>query len=80
MVEENVLECIVEDNGIGREKSAAFRSKSVTGKKSLGMKLTQDRIAVLNQQAGTTAGVAILDLADDIGEPAGTRVVITMPV
>ncbi|SEI99891.1 Y_Y_Y domain-containing protein [Dyadobacter sp. SG02] len=80
MLDENTLECVIEDNGVGREKAAEFRSKSATGKKSLGMKLTEDRIAVLNQYAQTNASVEIVDLEDDNRVAAGTRVVVVIPV
>lgn len=80
MSDESVLECMIEDNGVGREKAAEYRSKSATGRKSLGMKLTEDRIAVLNQYAQTNARVEILDLKNETGEAAGTRVTITIPV
>ncbi|GGM93453.1 hypothetical protein GCM10010967_28250 [Dyadobacter beijingensis] len=80
MLDDNTLECIVEDNGVGREKAGEFRSKSATGKKSLGMKLTEDRIAVLNQYAQTNASVEILDLQDDDRVASGTRVVVIIPV
>ncbi|WAC14521.1 sensor histidine kinase [Dyadobacter pollutisoli] len=80
MLDDNMLECVVEDNGIGREKARDFRSKSATSKKSLGMKLTEDRIAVLNQYAQTSASVEIIDLVDGDHKAAGTRVVIKIPV
>ncbi|WP_353719453.1 histidine kinase [Dyadobacter sp. 676] len=80
MLDDNTLECIVEDDGVGRAKAAEFRSKSATGKKSLGMKLTEDRIAVLNQYAQTNASVEIVDLEDDDRHAAGTRVVVVIPV
>ena len=80
MRDENTLQCVIEDNGVGREKAAEFRSKSATGKKSLGMKLTEDRIAVLNQYAQTNASVEIVDLEDDNRLAAGTRVVVIIPV
>jgi len=80
MLDENTLECVIEDNGVGREKAAEFRSKSATGKKSLGMKLTEDRIAVLNQYAQTNASVEIVDLDDGNRIATGTRVVVIIPV
>lgn len=80
MLDENTLECIIEDNGVGREKAAEYRSKSATGKKSLGMKLTQDRITVLNQYMQTNASVEIVDLEDDHRVATGTRVVVIIPV
>jgi ligand-binding sensor domain-containing protein len=80
MLDDNVLECVVEDDGIGREKARDFRSKSATSKKSLGMKLTEDRIAILNQYAQTNASVEIIDLVNDANVACGTRVVIKIPV
>ncbi len=80
MLDENTLECVIEDNGVGREKAAEFRSKSTTGKKSLGMKLTEDRIAVLNQYAQTNASVEVVDLDDGNRVATGTRVVVIIPV
>jgi ligand-binding sensor domain-containing protein/two-component sensor histidine kinase len=80
MIDEGMLECVVEDDGIGREKALEFKSKTATGKKSLGMKLTEDRIAVLNQYAKTNASVDIMDLEDSPGHASGTRVTINIPV
>lgn len=80
MVNDNVLRCVIEDNGVGRAKAMEYRSKSVINKKSLGMKLTEDRIAILNQNTHTNASVEILDLVDEENEAAGTRVVIVIPV
>jgi geranylgeranyl pyrophosphate synthase len=80
MLDDNVLECVVEDDGIGREKARDFRSKSATSKKSLGMKLTEDRIAILNQYAQTNASVEIIDLVNEANVACGTRVVIKIPV
>ncbi|MCF0060614.1 histidine kinase [Dyadobacter chenwenxiniae] len=80
MLEENVLQCVVEDNGVGREKAREFKSKSATSKKSMGMKLTEDRIAILNQYAQTSASVEIIDLMDQNNEASGTQVIIRIPV
>jgi hypothetical protein len=44
------------------------------------MKLTEDRIAILNQYAQTNASVEIIDLVNEAQEAAGTRVVIKIPV
>lgn len=79
MLDETVLQCVVEDNGVGREKAREFKSKSATSKKSMGMKLTEDRIAILNQYAQTNASVEIIDLMDE-NQAAGTKVIIRIPV
>lgn len=77
---ETMLLCVIEDNGVGREKAKELKSKSASTKKSLGMKLTEDRIALLNKQAKINASVEIEDLLDESGAPKGTRVSLRIPV
>lgn len=80
MVNERLLKCVIEDNGVGREKAAALKSKSVTTKKSLGMELTESRLLLLSQYAEIRSSVVIEDLKDDKGEAAGTRVTLNIPI
>jgi sensor histidine kinase YesM len=75
-----MLQCIIEDNGIGREKAKEMKSKSANTNKSLGMKLTEERISMLNQYTSLNASIQIIDLANDTGEPAGTKVILTIPI
>ncbi len=70
------LQCIIEDNGIGRLQAASFRSKSTAHKKSLGLELTRERLALLNKRSMATSSVEVVDLINDSGEASGTRVVI----
>lgn len=75
------LKCIVEDNGIGREKALEFRSKKYAGrKKSMGMRITQDRIQIINKMFDSKTSVEIFDLKDNQGRPAGTRVELYIPI
>jgi len=69
------LKCIIEDNGIGRIKAQRLKSKSATRDKSMGIKITTDR---LNLYKAHTQ-VEIIDLVDNYGMPAGTRVVVDIP-
>jgi putative methionine-R-sulfoxide reductase with GAF domain/streptogramin lyase len=80
MKNEGMLECVIEDNGIGRERSKELKSKSATSRKSLGMKLTEDRLAILNKHTELNASVEIHDLKSDSGVALGTRVTILIPV
>ena len=75
-----ILECTIEDDGVGREKAKALRSRSTSTKRSLGMKLTEDRLSLLNRQTLIDATVEILDLKDRTGESAGTKVILKIPV
>jgi len=77
---DNMLQCVVEDNGIGRARAKELKSKSATNNKSLGMKLTEERINMLNQYTSLDASIRIIDLENDAGEAAGTKVILTIPV
>lgn len=70
----------IEDNGIGREKARALKSKDVVRKKSYGMQISKDRIALLNELYDTGAVVKIIDLKSADGTATGTRVHIELPV
>ncbi len=64
----------VEDNGIGRQKAAALKINNPIQKNSLGIKVTQDRIAIFNNlNQDRKAKVEIQDLYK------GTKVVIWLP-
>lgn len=80
MTGDHMLQCIIQDNGVGREKAKEYKSKSATTKKSLGMKLTEDRISILNKHTSPNASITIVDLVADNSEPAGTRVILKIPV
>jgi LytS/YehU family sensor histidine kinase len=70
--------CIeVEDDGIGRQRAMELKSRSATVNKSLGMKVTAERLEVINQIYGTHAVATTEDLSNENGEVAGTRVRIT---
>jgi tetratricopeptide (TPR) repeat protein len=70
----------IADNGIGRELAAALASKSATRHKSLGLRITADRIAALNAEDRLESTVSIVDLVHLDGSPAGTEVVIKIPM
>ena len=70
----NMIHYIIEDNGIGREQSRIYNDLNKPFHKSVGMKLTQDRINIFNRDAGTLSKVKITDLYDEKNQPAGTRI------
>jgi ligand-binding sensor domain-containing protein/anti-sigma regulatory factor (Ser/Thr protein kinase) len=71
--------CIeVEDNGVGRQKAMELKTRSATVHKSLGMKVTAERLEVINQLYGTSAEVQTFDLIDAAGHATGTRVLIRL--
>jgi LytS/YehU family sensor histidine kinase len=78
--ENNILKCVVEDNGIGREKSKSL-NKNNKSHKSKSTFITAERLALLNQtmlKKGFKTNT--IDLYDYSNVPCGTRVEINMPI
>ena len=70
----------ITDDGIGRKHAAELASKSATRHKSMGLKITADRIAMMQRVNGNESPVMINDLVNPDGSAAGTEVIIKMPV
>lgn len=77
---ENILLVEVVDNGIGREKAMEYKSKSATKHKSYGMKITADRIELINQMYQTNTNIKVMDVKNDKNEVIGTEVIIEIPI
>jgi LytS/YehU family sensor histidine kinase len=75
-----MLQCVIEDNGIGRKKAAELKSKIQEEKKSLGLKITAERLALLNQGNRNSSFYKIEDLYDEKGNACGTRVVLRIKI
>ena len=75
----NRLLCTIEDNGVGREKAKQLREQSILKTRSMGMKITEDRLKLLNQD-GDEPSIFVTDLKDTLDHPAGTRVEINIPM
>jgi len=76
---EKFLHISITDDGIGREKAAEIKSKSATHQ-SHGLKVTSERIEMMNKLNSTGAQVHIIDLKDEQGNALGTRVELIIPV
>lgn len=69
------LEIIISDNGIGRKKSKELKSENQQKNKSKGMQNIKQRIAILNEMYHDKVDVFISDLSQN---EAGTKVVLTL--
>jgi ligand-binding sensor domain-containing protein len=79
--ENNFLICTISDNGIGREKASEIRrTMPVKKHKSLGMKITEDRLKILNEINNSQLSVSITDLKDVNGHASGTKVELFVPL
>lgn len=67
-----MINCMVEDDGIGREQSALIKTSQESN--SLGMKITEARIGIINKTENTSASVTITDLQQ------GVRVEVKLPL
>ena len=75
--EEQMLKCVVLDNGIGREKATQLRNKK---HQSFATKANQNRLELLNFGKERKIGVTIDDLKNEDKEPIGTKVTLLIPL
>jgi len=80
-IENNFIICEILDNGIGRKNSSEIKANSIKkGHKSLGMKITRDRLELLNSVRNSSLSVNITDQIGSKGEAEGTKVEIFIPI
>lgn len=73
-MQNKVLQCVISDDGIGREAAENLKSKSAGKQKSLGLQITAQRLALLNQNKNIETFYSIEDIRDGNNKIAGTRV------
>lgn len=66
---------LIEDNGIGREKSIEMKTKNQLKQKSKGMSTIKKRIAILNDMYQDKVSVVVSDAFED---GSGTKVALTL--
>ncbi|WP_452232470.1 tetratricopeptide repeat-containing sensor histidine kinase [Lacinutrix sp. MEBiC02595] len=76
---DKTIECSIEDNGIGREKSKEITSKRESHHKSFALKATTERLDLLNYGREKKIGVAIIDLHEN-NCATGTKVILRIPI
>lgn len=78
---DNFLICTITDDGIGREKASEIkRTMPISKHKSMGMKITEDRLKILNEVNNSQLSVNIVDLKNPDGSAAGTEVKLYIPI
>jgi anti-sigma regulatory factor (Ser/Thr protein kinase) len=70
----------IEDNGVGREQATGRTNPLKKEYTSRGMKLTDERLEALGELLGERARAGVEDLVAPDGQPAGTRVTLTLPL
>lgn len=79
-LENNFIKYTVEDNGVGRSKAADYNKINKLHHKSIGLKITEDRIRLFNHEENLNGHVKITDLYDKHNKPDGTRVEVKLKV
>lgn len=79
--ENNLLICTITDNGIGRQRSSEIKhGTSNREHRSMGMKITEERLKILNEIHASRLSVEVSDLRDEQGKACGTRVQLFIPL
>ena len=73
---ENHIYYCIRDNGVGREKAAAYKELNKPSHESMGMQITTDRINLFNQNKN--GSVKITDLLNEFNEAVGTKVEVEL--
>jgi ligand-binding sensor domain-containing protein len=74
--ENNILTCIVEDNGVGRDAAAVKQAKSMKAHKSRATEILQERIALMKSAENMEVTVNIEDKNLENLQDFGTKVLI----
>jgi sensor histidine kinase YesM len=77
---ENDLLCFsLEDNGIGRQKATEIKSSRSTTHQSKGISLVEERLLLAGKQMNAASSINIIDLVDEDGNAAGTKIIVCLP-
>ncbi len=77
-LQDDMIKYVIQDNGIGREKARVYNMQNKPYHKSVGLKITEDRINRYNRAAQSTESISIIDLYDEDKNPEGTKVEILL--
>ena len=79
-LQQDFISCTIEDNGIGREAALEIKKAKNGNHQSLGTKITESRLNLVNALYGNSMKIDYTDIKDSEGNPNGTRVVINIPI
>lgn len=74
--ENGAINCVIEDNGVGRQKVSAERA--VRKHTSFGLHAIMERVKILNSMKPYSVDFSLIDLKDVHGFPSGTSVQFTI--
>jgi LytS/YehU family sensor histidine kinase len=78
--EGDMMRCVVEDNGAGRQNVASLPQDEGRKNKSLGIKIINERLNIINQLKKVKAAINIFDLHDGENKSSGLRIELLLPL
>ncbi len=72
--------CTIEDNGVGVKAANLIHERHKSEHKSLGYKITKERISILNTIYSKNFSITYFDISEEDEKATGTRVRIVVPV
>ncbi len=79
-IENNMLMCIITDNGVGLKKATALKTESSNRQKSMGLQITAERLNLFNAEIQDENFFTIEDITDEQGNVAGTKVILKIRI
>ncbi len=76
---DRLIECTIEDNGIGRELAKTMNEMRNKDHQSLGMQVTHERIDAFKKDKNANSNLKIIDLKNKEGKASGTLVNVLFP-
>jgi tetratricopeptide (TPR) repeat protein len=73
-LEKEKIKYTIQDNGIGRQKAKVYNMQNKPYHKSVGLKITEERLNIFNHQHENNGAILITDLYDEDKRPCGTKV------
>jgi len=80
LMNENKLEVIIDDNGIGRKKAGELNKIKEVKHSSFSTSANTKRLEILNEGKTNKVGLEIIDKYDSNNQPEGTKVIIQIPL
>ncbi len=77
--ENEILICIVEDNGVGRDLSEKVKNPMLIQNQSMGIRITKERLLIYSEKNKVKANFKIIDMFDN-STPTGTKVELSLPL
>jgi signal transduction histidine kinase len=75
-LQENILNCTITDNGVGREQAAKLNNNASHKEKSMGIQITKTRLSLFNGAQNEAEYYRIEDIKNDDGAVDGTKVTL----